>query len=78
MQDPRFTTSDIHLAAFIELNGLEPTLEKHGQRVVFTFPGSAAFHLANQFNDNTSAPIADFVETLKALRGRMYDAKGGK
>lgn len=46
-----------------------------GQRVVFSFQDGKAHDLAEQFNSNAQVPVADYVAVLKALRGRMYQAK---
>lgn len=76
MEDRTFTTLDVHLAAFLALKGIEPQLVSKGNRVIFSFPNDAVWDLVDEFNCNSPVPIADFVSVLKALRGRMYDARG--
>ncbi len=71
----RFSTLDVHLAAFLELHGISSNLERQGHRVVFTFQDSEANDLINAFNRNVLVPVADFVSTLKGLRGRMYQVR---
>lgn len=74
MED-RFTTLDVHLAAYLELRGIQPRLIRQGRRVIFSFVGSEAYPLVNTFNDNENVHVSDYVSTLKALRGKMYSLK---
>lgn len=74
-----FTTLDIYLAGFLALNGISPRLELNNGRVVFTFPATdQLYKLTMNFNSNAPVPVADFVTTVKTLRGQMLTMKGGK
>ena len=67
---------DIYLAGFLSLHGIEPKLELNNGRVAFTFPAEdEVYRLMNLFNGNVNVPVADFVTTVKTLRGKMLTAK---
>ena len=73
-----FTTLDIYLAGFLALHGISPTLEVKNGRVIFTFPaGDQLYRLMDLYNSNTNVAIADFVTTVKTLRGKMLTVKEG-
>jgi hypothetical protein len=77
MKAERFTTLDLYLAAFLEMNGCRPDLVVQGGKVVFAFPHSRKAHdLVEKFNTNISIPVADFATAVKILRNRMFQAKG--
>jgi hypothetical protein len=72
-----FTTLDIYLASFLALNGIPPILELKNSRVVFSFPTTdKLYRLTLDFNSNVDVPVADFVTTVKTLRGQMLTMKG--
>jgi len=64
---------DIHLAAFLQLRGIEPVLQKQAGRVVFTFPNTAqATSLIREYNANPAGiRLLDYVQHLRKLRSRM-------
>jgi len=67
-----FTTLDLYLSSFLSLNGIPPNLEFKNGRVIFVFPISNNLNsLSLEFNSNVSVPVADFVVTIKTLRGQM-------
>jgi hypothetical protein len=67
---------DIYLSSFISLHGIEPKLEAKGGKVVFTFPATDRIYgLMNLFNQNSEVKVADFVTSVKTLRGKMLTAK---
>ena len=67
---------DIYLSSFLSLHGIEPELELKGGKVVFTFPATdRVYRLMNLFNQNTEVRVADFVTSVKTLRGQMLSAK---
>jgi hypothetical protein len=69
---------DIYLSSFLALNGIEPKLETRNGKVVFTFEADdRVYKLMNLFNSNVDVPVADFVTTVKTLRGKMLTAKEG-
>ena len=73
-----FTTLDIYLSGFLTLHGISPTLEVKNGRVIFTFPaGDQLYRLMDLYNSNTKVAIADFVTTVKTLRGKMLTVKEG-
>lgn len=78
MKEERFTTLDLYLAAYLEMNGCRPDLVSQGGKIVFSFPQChKTNHLVEQFNANTPVPVADFTTAVKILRSRMIQAKGG-
>ncbi|HVN97150.1 MAG TPA: DUF5659 domain-containing protein [Syntrophorhabdaceae bacterium] len=67
---------DIYLSSFLSLHGIEPALELKSGKVVFTFEADdQVYRLMNLFNGNVDVPVADFVTTVKTLRGKMLSAK---
>jgi hypothetical protein len=69
---------DIYLSSFISLHGIEPKLESRNGKVVFIFEADdRVYKLMNLFNGNVDVPIADFVITVKTLRGKMLTFKEG-
>lgn len=73
----KFSTLDINVAAYLELNGIPTVLENQNGRVIFSFPISdRLYELAHDYNSNVAVPVADFVTALKSLRGRMLTARG--
>ncbi len=69
-----FSTQDVYLAAFIALQtNFNPKLEISGRRVLFTFPSSDDVYKAcTTYNQG---PFAEYAETVKVLRGKMYAKK---
>jgi len=69
---------DIYVSSFLLLHGIEPKLETKNGKVVFVFEGNdRVYQLMNLFNGNVEVPVADFVTTVKTLRGKMLTAKEG-
>ncbi len=69
---------NLGLTSFLKLHGISPTLEVKNGRVVFTFEANdQLYRLMNLFNGNTHVPVADFVTTVKTLRGQMLTVKEG-
>ena len=69
---------DIYVSSFLSLHGVEPKLETRNGKVVFTFEANDhVYELMNLFNGNVNVPVADFVTTVKTLRGKMLTAKEG-
>jgi hypothetical protein len=67
---------DIYLSSFLSLHGIEPKLETRNNKVVFVFEADdRVYKLMNSFNGNVDVPVADFVTTVKTLRGKMLTAK---
>jgi hypothetical protein len=67
---------DIYVSSFLSLHGIEPKLETRNGKVVFTFEADDnIYRLMNLFNGNVDVPVADFVTTVKTLRGKMLTAK---
>jgi DUF4097 and DUF4098 domain-containing protein YvlB len=74
----RIDLLDIYLSSFLSLHGVEPKLETKNGKVVFTFEADdKVYRLMNLFNGNVEVPVADFVTTVKTLRGKMLTAKEG-
>ena len=69
---------DIYVSSFLSLHGVEPKLETKNGKVVFVFEADdQVYKLMNLFNGNVDVPVADFVTTVKTLRGKMLTAKEG-
>lgn len=67
---------DIYLSSFLALYRIEPKLKTKSGKVVFTFDANDhVYKLMNLFNGNVDVPVADFVTTVKTLRGKMLTAK---
>lgn len=74
-----FSTLDIYLSAFLALQGINPNLEVHNGRVTFNFVASDELYTkAVDYNSNTPVPVADFVTSIKALRGQMLTMRDRK
>jgi len=74
-----FSTLDLYIAAFLTLNNLEVKLESKNGKVVFTFPiSNELYRLLNQYNSNDDVPVADFVTTIKTLRGQMLSMRNNE
>lgn len=70
--------TDVHAAAFLELNGIPAELTNLNGSVIFTFPSTdKATNLLEQFARDCSVPIQSFIRHLRIMRARMYQAKGG-
>lgn len=69
---------DIYLSSFLLLHGIDPKLETKNSKVYFVFEANdQVYNLMNLFNENVKVPVADFVTTVKTLRGKMLTAKEG-
>ena len=67
---------DIYISSFLSLHGIEPKLEIRNGKVVFTFEATDdVYRLMNQFNGNVNVAAADYVTTIKTLRGKMLTIK---
>jgi len=72
-----FSTLDLYLSSFLSLCGICPNLEIRNGKVIFTFFATdKLYKLMMDFNSNVSVPVADFVTTIKSLRGKMITVKG--
>lgn len=77
MKKQKFTTLDIHLAAFLEFHGLPSEFDNQNGRIIFTFPVSNELYaLTSAFNSNESVPVTDYVSALRTLKARMYSMRG--
>ncbi len=72
----KFSTLEIHLAAYLEYRGMPADLENVSGRVIFTFPQSdTLLRLTNAYNSNDPVPVADYVGSLRSLRARMFASR---
>jgi hypothetical protein len=64
---------DIHLSAFIQLQGVEPVLLKQSGRVVFAFPNTErVMSLIQEYNGNpVGIRLLDYIQHLRRLRSQM-------
>jgi hypothetical protein len=73
-----FSSLDIYLSSFLALHGIEPALEVRNGKVVFVFDATDnLYRLMNRYNSNDSVPVADFVTSVKTLRGKMLTVREG-
>ena len=79
MQNPsskQLPISDLHLATYLNLHGIEPELSLQGGRVVFLFtPDENFFRLTDAFNANTKVRVLDFCTALRRLKAKMLSEK---
>ena len=67
---------DIHLAAYLRLSNVSPTLVLSGTRVVFQFNSNREVtKLLNKYNENPSVPLIDYVNHLRRLRSEMLSLR---
>jgi hypothetical protein len=71
-----FNSLDLYLSAFLSLSGIQPELKLQEGKIIFSFPTSDdLFKVINNYNSNVNIPVADFVTTVKTLRGRMLSMR---
>jgi len=76
MEKQRFESLDVYLSAFLS-RSIPPELKNRNGRVVFSFPATdQLYELLKEFNANSAVPVADFVQQVKMLRGRMFSERG--
>ncbi len=74
-----FRTADVWLASFILFHGIDPQLEDLNGRVMFSFPATdAVYSFASDYNSGALVPLISYSEVHKALKGRMFIARGGE
>lgn len=72
-----FQTLDLYISAYLTLCGIQPELQVTNGRVIFVFPQSDdLYRLLSNYNSNITIPVADFVTTVKMLRGQMLSMRG--
>lgn len=72
-------TLDLYMASFLAFHGIEPSLETVNGRVIFIFPvNDSVYKLIAKYNANEKTPVADFVTSVKMLRGKMLSLRGPK
>lgn len=69
---------DIHLAAYLQQNGIDPRFEKGKDgRVIFCYdPDERFFSIQDDFNKDADLQL--FISCLKKMRGKMLDARDNK
>jgi hypothetical protein len=68
---------DIHTAAFLSLNGINPHFIKSGTRVLFQFDVTRdVTKLLDQYNQNPSVQLLEYVAHLRRLRSQMLSMRG--
>lgn len=72
-----FGILDIYLAAFLSIHGIKPELKIANNRVTFNFPVTdELYRIMYAYNSNEPTPVADFVTSIKTLRGQMLTMRG--
>ena len=78
-EQKKFSTLEIHLAAFLELHKIPAELENNGGRIIFTFPRSdEVYRLTDAYNCNEPVPVTDYVSVLRILKARMFSMREQK
>lgn len=78
-RERRFSTVDINLSSFLELNGLQARLEINNGKVIFIFSANDnLYKFLEAYNSNSLVPVGDFVTRLKILRGQMLTMRQGQ
>jgi len=69
---------DIYISAFLDYQGVKPTLIKEGTRIEFCFPNDETVHkLMTLYNSNPSSiPLLDYIAHLRKLRSQMLSMRG--
>ena len=72
-----FQTLDIYLSSFLSMSGFPPEIQVNDSgRVIFVFKLTDELsRLMMSYNNNYRVPVADFVTTLKTLRGQMLSKR---
>ncbi len=72
----KFETYDVWLSAYLQLTYHSPELHLRNHKVTFVFPHSEKLYkFLADFNSNINVPIADYVSTVKTLRGQMLSMR---
>jgi hypothetical protein len=72
-----FVTNDLWLSSYLSYRGIIPTLENRNNRIVFLFPQSdTLYKLLNAFNSGDPVPLSEYIDIYKALKVRMFQARG--
>ncbi len=72
----KFETFDVWLSAYLQLTYHSPELHLRNHKVTFAFPLSdELYKFITEFNSNVDVPIADYVSTVKTLRGQMLSMR---
>jgi len=68
---------DIHLSAFLQLQGVKPVLLKQSGRVVFAFHNTEQVtSLIQEYNGNpVGIRLLDYVQNLRRLRSLMLSMR---
>ena len=68
-----FTTSDLYLATYLELNNIPITFETINGRVIVTAESSRVLNdLLSQYHNDAPVPILTYTTKLRQLRARIY------
>ena len=74
--EKKWSSLDIHLAAYLALRGISIKLERAGGHVVFTaLQSDELSRLVAAYNSNDMVPVADFIGALRMLKAKMYAAR---
>lgn len=74
--EKKWSSLDIHLAAYLALHGTIIDLEYAGERIVFTASETDKLsRLVGAYNANDVVQVADFVGALRMLKAKMYAAR---
>jgi len=75
----KFSTLEIHLAAYLLYRGIPIALESASGRIIFTAPQSEEiYRLISAYNQNDPVPIIDYVGILRSLKAQMFAARASK
>jgi hypothetical protein len=73
---PKWSSFDIHPAAYLAFRGIPITIENISGRSIFTAPLSdELYRLISAYNQNDPVPIIEYVGVLRSLKARMYASR---
>jgi hypothetical protein len=74
----RLPLYDIYQVSWLDFNGIDVSLTKQGNRVVFEVPANdSTYQLLSEYESNPQVRLLDMIASLRRIRGRMLDLRDG-
>lgn len=75
MEEEKYTTSDLYLAAFLKLKGHKMTVEKNRNKAVFNFEKNESFsqNVNDYLNEVGSCEPLLYTNSIKNLKNLLYN-----
>lgn len=74
-QSKAVNTTELHVVAFLKLQGIDYYMEIVDGRVSFKFDDNRTQELIGRFYADHKVPVAQYSDTLKQIRKEMYQFK---